>query len=262
MCEPVSIISGIAGVASSVGGFMDAQNSANQANESATRDYQYALARREGDWNQQLSIWGNKKVDYQNDINANSDATSRAYASEQYRFNELFQQAAFQKQDILTQLVQAQGSLAASGKSGRTAAKLDQSMLAAFGRNNAIMSENLTSARSAMMQRNEDTRLQLTSANNKAWGQVAIAPTPGMAPPPPMMQSGPSGIGLAAGILSGAATAAGGFAKAKAPSGFDPGGKGGGFSATNNSFSQAPNSWGGYNNSNGFNAFNSKTWQV
>lgn len=219
MCAPIAIgiISGLSSVAGAVGSYQDAQAQANYSNQVAARDYKYAVAKREGEWNQALSIWNSKKVDYQNDIGANQDAAGRAYSAEQMRFNEMFQQAAFQKQDQLAQLIQSQGSIAAAGRTGKTAARLDQAALAAFGRNNAIMSENLASARNAMMQRNEDTRLQLMGANNRAWSQVAIAPTPGLAPPVPIMASGPNGIGLVSGILGGIATGASGFMKAKAP---------------------------------------------
>jgi hypothetical protein len=52
-----------------------------------------------------------------------------------------------------------------------------------------------------MQQRNEDTRLQLQGANNRAWGQVAIGPTATVAPLAPTMQK-PDYLGLALGIGS------------------------------------------------------------
>ena len=77
---------------------------------------------------------------------------------------------------------------------------MNTAMLGQFGRNNAIMSANLASARTAAMQRNEDTRLQLQGANNKAWSQVAIQPTAGIAPLAPTMQQ-PDYLGLATGVI-------------------------------------------------------------
>ena len=219
MCEPITIglISAASGIMGAAGAHQDAQAQADYQNQASSRDYKYQLARREGEWNQALSIWGNKKADYQNEYDSNYAAAGRSEAAEQYRLNEMFQQAAFQKQDMLSQLIQGQGSNAASGKTGNTAARLDQTMLAAFGRNNAIIAENLASARSAMIQRNEDNRLQLQSANNKAWSQVALAPTPGIAPPQPVMVGGPSGIGLVSGILGGISSGIGAYMGAKAP---------------------------------------------
>ena len=220
MCLPIiaGIASAASGIAGAVGAHQDAQAQADYQNESATRNYKYQLAKREGEWNKTLSVWGNKKVDYQNEYDANYEAAGRSWSAEQYRLNEQFQQAAFQKQDMLAQLIQGQGGLAASGKTGKSAAKLDQAMVSAFGRNNAIIAANLASARTAMVQRNEDYRQQLQSANNRAWSNVAIAPTPDVAPPQPVMVGGPSGLGLAAGILGGVASGLGVFNSLKAPS--------------------------------------------
>jgi hypothetical protein len=158
-------------------------------------------------------------------------------------------QAAFQKQDMLSQLIQGRGSLAASGRAGKTAAKMDQSMISAFGRNNAIIAENLASARSAMIRRNEQTRYQLMSGNNQAWSNVSIAPSPGIAPPQPVMAPGPSGIGLVSGILGGVASGIGAFNNLKAP---DAGNiyKGHGFEKN---YSPIGGNFGGYSPSAGFN---------
>lgn len=219
MCLPV--IGAVVGIASSVAGAVGShqqqQAQADYQNEVARRDYEHAIRRREAEWQQTLSIWGNKRVDFANQAAENYSAADRAYATEQAKLNETFMQAAFQKQDMLSQLIQGRGSLAASGRAGKSVAKMDQSMISAFGRNNAIIAENLASARSAMIRRNEQTRYQLMSGNNQAWSNVSIAPSPGIAPPQPVMAPGPSGIGLASGILGGIASGIGAFNNLKAP---------------------------------------------
>lgn len=219
MCLPaVAAIASVgSGILGAVGSHQSAQAQADATNAAARRNYKYALAKRKGEWGQQLSIYRNKVVDYENQYSENSSAAARSYAAEQYRLNEQFQQAAFQKQDMLAQLISQQGGIAASGRIGKTAARMDTALLGAFGRNNAILAENLASARNAAMQRNEDTRLQMVSANNRAWSQVAMAPTPDVAPPPPTMVAGPSGIGLASGILGSVASGIGAYNSLKAP---------------------------------------------
>jgi hypothetical protein len=184
-------------------------------------DYKYNVAKRDADWKQVLSSWGNQRVDYQNTIDSNYEAAGRAYTAEQTRMNEDFMQAAFEKQDLLTQLIGAQGQLGASETYGNSARKMNQSMLAAFGRNNEIMSENLASNRSASMQRNYDTWRQLASANNQSWSQVAQAPTETFAPQAPQMQK----FDPTAALLGAAGTIAGGIKKA--PSGGNLPGKSG-----------------------------------
>jgi len=197
VCLPVigAVISGVASIAG-------AASSASANNAAAKAEYKYQIAKRDADWKQTLSVWGHKKNDYYNQIDSNYDAVGRSYAAEQTRLNETFMQAAFQKQDMLTQLIQGSKVGEVSGKS---AAKLNQATLAAYGRNNATIAENLASARNAMIQRNEDYRRQLMSSNNKAWSEVALKPTETFAPQPPQMQGvDPTAalIGLAGGIGS------------------------------------------------------------
>ena len=198
MCAPVigAVISGVASIAGSI-------SSANANNAAAMADYKYQVARRDADWKQTLSVWGHKKNDYYNQIDANYDAVGRSYAAEQTRLNETFMQVAFQKQDMLSQLIQ--GSRVGE-VSGRSAAKLNQVALAAYGRNNATLAENLSSARNSMIQRNEDYRRQLMSANNRAWSEVALRPTETFAPKPPTLQGvDPTSalLGMAGGIIGG-----------------------------------------------------------
>lgn len=264
MCLPVlGVVAGIASAASgaigAAGAHQDAQAQADYQNESARRNYKYQLAKREGEWNKTLSIWGNKKADYQNEYSANAEAADRSFAAEQYRLNEQFQQAAFQKQDMLAQLIQSTGSIGASERTGKSVKRLEVAQIAAFGRNNAIMAENLASARNAMINRNEDYRLQLQSANNRAWSNVAIAPTPDVAPPQPVMAAGPSGLGLAAGIVGGIASGIGAFNSLKAPSAgswdnANPWGKAG----NNDPYNAFGNAQNGFSNKN-FNNFNPGT---
>jgi hypothetical protein len=75
-------------------------------------------------------------------------------------------------------------------------------MMAALGRQQAQTAASLASARSASKYNNENIRDQLTSANNKAYGQVAFKPVAGVAPPAPVMQDGPNALSLIGGIGS------------------------------------------------------------
>lgn len=191
----------------------------NAANAAAKQQYEQQLKIRSARWDATRAVWNNKLADFKGEISSNQEAAGRAWASEQYKLNEQFQQAAFQKQDMLAQLVQAQGALGASEQYGRSAKRLQMEQVAAYGRNNAIIAANLASARGAMMQRNEDIRRQMISENNRAWNQVAAGPIGELEPVRPQMQGHGStllqmGIGIAGAAL-------GSIGKNAAPKGWD-----------------------------------------
>jgi hypothetical protein len=201
-----------------IGGHQAAQDQANNTNESLTRTYKHQLMVREAKWNNSLNDWSNRRTDFKQSVLSNREAAGRAYASEQQRLNEMYQQAAFSKQDMLTKLLQASGMSQASGRSGNSAQRLQTMHLAAYGRNNAVLAETLSSAKNAMKTRNEQTWYQQMSENNKAWNKVSMAPVPDIAPPPPQLVAGPSGMGLAAGLLGAVAQGASALGGLKAPS--------------------------------------------
>ena len=215
MCD-FGIAAGVlSSVASGVGGMMQT----NASNAASREQYEQQLKIRSAKWNANRAVWNNKLVDYKGEYGSNQEAAGRAWASEQYRLNEQFQQAAFQKQDMLAQLIGAQGQLGASEQTGRTAGRLQMEQVAAYGRNNAVIAENLASARGAMMQRNEDIRRQMISQNNRAWSEVAMSPVGDLAPPPPRMQGqGANILGMVAGIGS---SVLGGIGKNQAPNGWN-----------------------------------------
>lgn len=230
MCAPA--VAGIASVASGAMGAVGSYQQGQSANASAIANYKYQLKVRENDWMMKMNEWNYKRSLYKRTVRENTDAARRGYEAEQTRLNEQFMQAAFQKQGMLTELMRSQGAL--GERQGNTAAKLNQSLLANFGSNNATIAANLTSARGAMQQRNLDIRRSLQSANNQAFSQVALRPQAGIAPPPPQLSN--PGIGLAAGLLGSVASGLGTYNSLKAPPAFG----GGGISATP--------SWGGAGN--------------
>jgi hypothetical protein len=162
-----------------------------------------------------LSVWGHKRVDYFNQKDENYSAAGRAYAAEQTKLNEAYQSAAFQQQGALAELIQGRGSIAASGRTGRSVKKMDQAILAAYGRNNATVAANLASARNAMIRKNEQTRQELRGANNRAWSEVSLAPVLGVAPPKPQLTDGRGQLAL--GLLGAAVSGIGAFKSMKAP---------------------------------------------
>lgn len=252
MCAPVvGAVSAISGIAGSVGQHQSASAAASASNKAATQNYEYQIAQRELEWRNTLNREGYKRVQYEEKINENSLAANRAYAGEQQRLNEIYQKAAFSNQDSLVKLLGAQGKNTAAGMTGKSAQRSNNMMMAALGRQQAQTAASLTSARQMVNTNNRNTRNQLISTNNDAWSEVAIAPQPGIAPPPPVMQSGPSPLGLISGIGSAVVGGISSFNSLKAP---DAGniGKGSGnlFNGSSSDFGTTP--WSPISNSNPF----------
>ena len=92
--------------------------------------------------------------------------------------------------------------MAAAGRLGKSAERLDLDVVRQFGRNQAIQAESLLSAQYGLQNANRGIRRELLSANNEAFEKVAVQPKPGVAPPPPTMAQGPSPLSLVGGLLS------------------------------------------------------------
>jgi hypothetical protein len=226
VCEPVSIISGVLGAASSVAGHAQQQDAANAANAGRIANYKHQLKVRENNWKRATSQWENDKINYDETIADNSFAAQEGYARAQRQLNEQFKAAAFSEQGDMIKLLESTGQMAASGQTGRTAQRLDDSVMAAFGRNNATKAASLASSKEGYQQQVDDIRRQLRDENETAFDQVAFAPQPDMAPQKPQMEKGPSGLGLALGLAQTGLGAYQQHQSLKAPQafGFDNGG--------------------------------------
>ena len=223
MCEPVSIISGVVGAAGAVAGHAQQQNATNAANASSIANYKQQLRVRENNWMRALSQWENDKINYGEEIADNSFAAQQGYADAQLQLNEQFNQAAFAQEGDLIKLLEGQGEMAAAGRTGKSAGRVDTAMLAAFGRNNAQRTASLVSSKEGYRQSVEEIQRQTRDANETAFDNVAFAPQADMAPRAPKMKEGPSGLNLALGLAGAGLSAYGTYKAGKAPKGFiDP----------------------------------------
>ena len=200
MCEPVSIISGVMGAASTVAGYSQQQDATNAANAGRVANYKHQLKVRENNWMRAKGNWENDKINYEETVADNSFAAQEGYARAQRQLNEQFKAAAFSEQGDMIKLLESTGQMAASGRTGRSAQRVDDSMVAAWGRNNATKAASLASSKEGYQQQVEDIRRQQRDENESAFDQVAFAPQPDMAPQKPQMEKGPSGLGLALGL--------------------------------------------------------------
>jgi hypothetical protein len=119
---------------------------ANYRDATNLQDYNYRLQIQNFEYNQQMRMYNKSEQLYRQQRNFNSQAAALAYQAENRRLQETFQEAAFNNQDLLVQLLQEEGKAAARGQAGRSAGKGLQSVIASYGRNQAVIAESLVSA--------------------------------------------------------------------------------------------------------------------
>ena len=204
MCAPIAlgVASAAAGGLGAIGQHQSASAQAAAQNKAAVGNYKYQLKVRERNWDRERFRYNRQLVQYDTQVRENSLAAQRAYAGEQTNLNNIYKTAAVKQQGNLVALLQNTGKGAAAGRVGRTAQRLDSDLVGQFGRNQAIQAESLMGAQMAYDDRTGALRREQIGANNKAYEKVAINPQAGVAPPPPVMTPGPSGLGLASGLLS------------------------------------------------------------
>lgn len=108
-------------------------------------------------------------------IDNNWEAAYDAWNSEQIRLNEVYEKAAFTSQDMLQQLVAAQGAQAAGERYGASARRAGLvSTLGAYGRSRSQLSKQLTSERLATERSMKMGARSLMAANERALASISV----------------------------------------------------------------------------------------
>ena len=172
--------------------YQNAQNQRAFANQAAQTAYASEIEKLQiQDYNDQtVKDYGTMIEQYDQQILLNQTAAQGALAAEQWKLNEQFAKAAFNRQSMIKELYRAQGMAAASGsgrasKSRRRANLLNT--LGEFGRANAMLNRNLMSARRGSKSRMDALAGKHYQGDLSAWSKVAIAPrmmTPKTGPGP------------------------------------------------------------------------------
>ena len=133
MCAPAI---GLAGsVLGSVGQFASGSAAASAQNKAAIGQYKYQLKMRRLAWQDTRQQYATKLGQYGNQLAANTEAANIAYAGQQRKLNDIYKKAAFSQQAQLVQLAQGSGKMAAAGRLGKSAERLDLDVVRQFGRN-------------------------------------------------------------------------------------------------------------------------------
>ncbi len=227
--DPLTIGLGVAkagmGIMSAISGRNAKIAQARAQNEAAVERYKYQLKIRERENLNQNQLFATKLSQYDLGMKAADRAAARAYGVEDLKASQRIKSAAFSTQKLNRAMTKATGLGAASGRSGRSVDRLDQNVENQFARNQAMIMENLMGAEAARQYREMGIADQLSSARNRAFSSVAIAPTVSEPPLEPAQLSGPGSAGMMLGIGSSILDGVGSIASGMAP---DPGNMDGG----------------------------------
>ena len=153
------------------------------ANDRKTYNYGLQIRQFEIDQNQKLYDKSQELYKSQLDLNAESAYMARQDAAR--ALGEETRKYAFMHGDAILESVIERGKSLASGQQGRSLAKTGQAQLAALGRNQAVMAENLAAAsvntKANLMQIDK----QHAQANLSAWANRMLEPVEPPIPPEP-----------------------------------------------------------------------------
>ncbi len=203
------MLGAIFGGASKILGGIAAGKAAAARNRAAIERYERAKEVRKRNHFQKLSIYSAKINKYHTDLTENDLAANRGYAQAQAALGAAQSKALAESEGNFIKYVNEKlGKTAASGATGRSAARLDMMDFAAFGRKQADLAFKLTRSREAYDTNVEAIRNQQKSARNKLYGSVMWQPVADLPPIAPQMEN--TSLPVLQGILGAAA----GFASA------------------------------------------------
>ena len=149
------------------------------------KTYNYGLQIRQFEIDQNQKLYGKSQELYQSQLDLNAESAYMARQDAARALGEETRKYAFMHGDAILESVIERGKSLASGQQGRSLAKTGQSQLAALGKNQAVMAENLAAAsvntKANLMQIDK----QHAQANLSAWANRMLEPVDPPIPPEP-----------------------------------------------------------------------------
>lgn len=190
-----AVAKGASGIFGANAAHNDAVAQARARNQAMMDQYKYRLQIRDKQYKDTQQIYATKLGQYDQQMKAADRAASRAYGIEQYNQSQRLKQAAFQGLRLDRALAKSGGAAAASGRSGRSAQRLDEDIESSFVRNQNMIAQNLLTAEETRGFRELGIRDKFQGIRNRAYSQVAIAPQKPMELLEPTQLAGPSTTG-------------------------------------------------------------------
>lgn len=164
----------------------DARALAEYENATNLQNWEYSKRIRDFEYNQNLRIFGKSQEVYNKQLKLNRTAASRSYEAENRKMQEYLQGLSFQKQDAFIQMLQARGRADAGLTAGRSSKRVVGDVLSMYGRNNAVLAENLVSAWRQQQVDFQNIALQKEGADLAAYERLGLKPLKPPEPPKPL----------------------------------------------------------------------------
>lgn len=117
-----------------------------QQDQIALDNYNYQLANDKYELEIQQRLFNKSEKLYRRAVSLSADQRDLSLESVQAELREGYRAAAFDNEETIIKQLQAAGQATARGASGRSAGKIQQSILAEFGRDQAILAASLVSS--------------------------------------------------------------------------------------------------------------------
>jgi hypothetical protein len=190
MCLDPGTLAVVTAIGSAASGAIGSIASYTQQQQEA--NYQNALAQQQ--YQSQMAAYQRSEQAYQEQIRLNLDAANRAYTSKQAELATEFRKATEEAQKLSVKSLQQQGTILASGRTGQSLGVLMTDAERMFGRDYALLGQNLAYATQDYFTGADTIFNQTQSQQNIAASQRMMEPSA------PIPIPGPSGIGLVAGL--------------------------------------------------------------
>lgn len=202
MCDPVSAVMGISGVASTVGGAQSAQQQANAQYAANKNQRQHIINQQRSQLTLDTARYNQKKADRKaNDYEAGR-AANDAYLGNQTKYNDKIKAFMSSKQNRMIKALETAGTIGAKGGLGGSKAMMQTANKAALGRDTAMGLANLRSAATSLMSDNRAVQAQLQGEYMNNFSQIGAMPTAAFTPPEVAKPAGPNPLSIIGGIGS------------------------------------------------------------
>lgn len=204
MCDPVSAVMGISGVASTIGGAQSQQQQANAQYAANKNQRQHIINQQRSQLTLDTARYNQKKADRKaNDIEAGR-AANDAYLGNQTKYNDKVKAFMSSKQNRMIKALEDAGTIGAKGGLGGSKSMMQVANKAATGRDTAMGLANLRSAATSLMSDNRAVQGQLQGEYMNNFSQIGAMPTAAFTPPEVAKPAGPNPLSIIGGIGSAA----------------------------------------------------------
>jgi len=164
---------------------------AKAANESARRNYQYELDKRERNWMQTLSLTKVERVQYEQGIDASNLGLANVYSDIQEAHGELIGKAFQENESEWKEFLQENpgAQLAAKGRTGRSADRISTLDLGNYLAKGSRRAYQLTQASEELSETGAKAAAQTRAQQMQMFANNNIIKSPDLAPPQPVMQN-------------------------------------------------------------------------